>query len=83
MRFPRITLALAAAALAAAEPASADGWALARTPNFVVVTDAGEKSARRVARQFEVFRELFRSVVDVQGDSARPLVIWRSEANPG
>lgn len=82
MRFPRITFALAAA-LAAAEPASADGWVLARTPNFVVVTDAGEKSARRVARQFEVFRELFRSVVDVQRDSARPLVILAVRGEAG
>jgi Flp pilus assembly protein TadD len=67
--------ALAAAILAVAPGAAADDWLLARTPNFVVVSDAGEASTRRVARQFEVFRELLRAVLNVRGEATRPLVI--------
>jgi Flp pilus assembly protein TadD len=77
MRFPRptLTIGLALAATIASVPVAAGGWVLARTTHFVVVTDAGENSARRIARHFEVFRELFRTVIDVRGESARPLVI--------
>ena len=55
--------------------AAADEWVMARSPNFVVVSDAGEKRARQVARQFEVLRELFQSVLGARVDPPRPLVV--------
>lgn len=71
----KVALPLVVAALAATSVHAADGWVLARSANFVVVGDAGESSVRRVAREFEVFRELLRSVLNVRGENTRPLVI--------
>ena len=70
----KAAVALVLATLVAA-PAAADGWVLARSANFVVVSNAGERTARKVARQFEVFRELLRTVLNVRGEATRPLVI--------
>src|SRR5271157_5978292 len=36
-----------------------DNWLEVRSPNFTVVSNAGEREARRTAAQFEEFREVF------------------------
>src|SRR2546426_5085130 len=62
---------------------AAEDWVMAKTTNFVVVSDAGEKSARRVARQFEIFRELFRSVLNARAETTRPLVVLATRDESG
>jgi hypothetical protein len=55
-----LALALCSAApLFAGEPQ----WVEVRSPNFSVVTDAGEKRGREVAMRFEQMREVFGSLM--------------------
>jgi tetratricopeptide (TPR) repeat protein len=42
-------------------------WITVRSPNFLVLTNAGEKQGRRVAYQFEMIRAVFRQFFNVQG----------------
>jgi len=72
-------LGVAAALLSLVAPhfllaAKPDTWTKLRSPNFIVVTDAGEKSARRVAYQFETIRAVFRQFFNMQGSSSTPPV---------
>ncbi len=46
-----------------------------RSPNFIVVTNAGEKLPRRIAYQFEMIRAVFRPFFHVQGSATDPQVI--------
>lgn len=66
------------AALLAAVPAAAENrqWVLARSPGFVVVSDAGEKKARQVAHQFEQVRGLFREILQARVDPGRLVIIF-------
>lgn len=59
-------------------PARAAGrdWVLARSSGFVVVSDAGEKSARQVVHQFEQVRGLFAQVLQARVDPGRPVIIF-------
>ncbi len=41
--------------------AAKDVWSEVRTPNFTVISNAGEKEARQIADQFEQIREVFHS----------------------
>jgi len=50
-------------------------WSKLRSPNFVVVTNGGEKQARRVAYQFEMIRAVFRQFFNIQGSATDPSVI--------
>jgi len=61
-----------------AVPAAAkDAWVEVRSPNFTVLSNAGEKEARRVADQFEQFRELFHATLpQIRVDLGKPLVIF-------
>jgi len=56
-----------APALSSAKPQT---WVEVRSPNFIVVSNAGEKSARKAALQFEQIRAVFRQ--SLQGVSQRP-----------
>jgi len=58
-------------ALAASKPA----WVEVRSPNFIVVSNAGEGQARRTARQFEMIRAVFRIWFAQKGDSTEQPVI--------
>jgi hypothetical protein len=49
-------------------------WIRLRSPNFIVVTNANEKQARRVAYQFEMIRAVFRQVFNITGSSPDPPV---------
>jgi len=50
-------------------------WQRLRSPNFIVVTNASEKQARRVAYQFEMIRAVFRRVFGLKSEGTDPPVI--------
>jgi tetratricopeptide (TPR) repeat protein len=76
-RATRTTVVVLAFALLCAIPsvAAAREWVLARSPGFIVVSDAGEKKARQVAHQFEQVRGLFQQVLQARVDPSRLVVI--------
>jgi len=49
-------------------------WVEVRSPNFIVVSDAGEKQARKVAVQFEQIRTVFRQLLENANRHPSPLV---------
>ena len=60
-----------------AAAASKDTWIEIRSPNFTVISNAGEKEARKIADQFERFREVFHSTFpQLRVDLGKPLVIF-------
>ena len=79
----RLCLLLTAAFLFAAarsssiSAASRETWVEVRSPNFTVVSNAGEKEARKIADQFEQFREVFHnSFPELRVDLGKPLIIF-------
>lgn len=50
-------------------------WLEVRSPHFVVVSNAGEKQARRVAGQFEQIRAVFQKGWKVRVDPGQPFLI--------
>lgn len=50
-------------------------WIELRSPNFIVVTNAGEGKARRTAYQFEMIREVFRAYFGHEQESVEQPVI--------
>jgi Tfp pilus assembly protein PilF len=78
---PRYLLAICwIALLSAALPGlavSKDTWIEVRSPNFTVISNAGEGRARTIAEHFEQFRELFQSAFPkMRVDLGKPLVIF-------
>jgi tetratricopeptide (TPR) repeat protein len=56
---------------------SKDTWVEVRSPNFTVLSNAGDKEARKVADQFEQFREMFhQSFPSLRVDLGAPLIIF-------
>jgi len=56
---------------------SKEVWIEVRSPNFTVISNAGEKEARRVADQFEQCREVFHSAfTKLRVDLGKPLIIF-------
>ena len=54
-----------------------ESWAEVRSPNFTVISNSGEKEARRIADQFEQFREVFHnSLPQLRLDLGKPLIIF-------
>lgn len=54
-----------------------ESWVEVRTPNFTVISNSGEKEARRIADQFEQFREVFHtSLPQLRVDLGKPLIIF-------
>src|SRR5580704_4801649 len=49
-------------------------WVEVRSPNFVVVSNAGEGQARKTAIQFEQIRSLFRDSLPYVKQHASPLI---------
>jgi TonB family protein len=45
-------------------PAKQQEWVEVRSPNFIVVSNAGEKQARKIAVQFEQIRSVFRQMLE-------------------
>jgi Tfp pilus assembly protein PilF len=57
--------------------ASNDSWVEVRSPNFTVISNAGEKEARKIADQFEQFHEVFHATFPKwRVDLGKPLVIF-------
>lgn len=54
--------------------AGASGWVAVRSPNFVIVTNAGESSAKQTAIQFEQIRSLFRDALPLAKNHNGPVV---------
>jgi len=53
-----------------------DSWIQVTSPHFTVVSNAGEKEARRIANQFEEIRSVFHLVLPtLRVDSGRPLTV--------
>ena len=52
--------------------ANSQTWIEVRSPNFVVVTNANDKQAQRVAYQFELIRSVFREYFGKTGPSTDP-----------
>jgi tetratricopeptide (TPR) repeat protein len=70
--------------LAAGSARAADrDWVLARSPGFLVVSDAGEKRARQVAHQFEQVRGLFAQVFQARVDPGQPVMIFAASDERG
>lgn len=71
-----LVAASASAQTAAQTPASTDTWLEVRTPSFLVVTNSTEKDGRRVARQFEQMRLVFRRIFpDSDLETPSPIVV--------
>jgi Tfp pilus assembly protein PilF len=57
--------------------AAKDSWMEVRSPNFIVISNAGDKEARRIADQFEQFREVFHATLpQIRIDLGKPLIIF-------
>lgn len=55
---------------------ASDSWLQVTSPHFTVVSNAGEKEARRIANQFEEIRGVFRFIFPkLRIDSGRPLIV--------
>jgi tetratricopeptide (TPR) repeat protein len=83
-----LSLALAClplASLAFPRPTAAkDNWLEIKSPNFIVVSNAGEGEARKMADQFERFREMFHeSFPNFRVDLGKPLVIFAVKNEDG
>jgi tetratricopeptide (TPR) repeat protein len=76
-RAPVCWLLLVAIGWQPAAAASKDTWIEVRSPNFTVISNAGEKEARKIADQFEQFREVFHnSFPKLRVDLGKPLIIF-------
>jgi Tfp pilus assembly protein PilF len=71
-----LTLSILAAVLTPVPLAGArhEAWVEVRSPNFVIVSDAGEKQARKFAIQFEQIREVFRQSLAVANAHPSPVI---------
>ena len=72
-----VSAALIVLAVFGLAPAGAkDAWIEVQSPNFKVISNASEKEARKIADQFEQFRELFHTTFPkLRVDLGRPLII--------
>lgn len=70
-------LAMLAAPAAAQELPESEGWVEVRSPHFIVLSDAGEKQARRIAGQFENIRGVYqRALPNARVDAPMPVLIF-------
>src|SRR5215831_18942522 len=65
-----------ALALCASSPllAGSNGWVEVHSPHFVVVSNAGEKQARKTALQFEQIRAVFRQALPALQNQQTPVI---------
>ena len=59
---------------ASLQGARRDAWVEVRSPNFIIVSNAGEKQARRTAIQFEQIHTLFREGLAVAQGHPSPVI---------
>jgi len=60
--------------LVVAGAAASSGWVEVRSPHFVVVSNAGERDARKAAVQFEQIRAVFHEALPIAKQEAGPVV---------
>ena len=80
-QFSRLALFLAILLLVHPAPTSPadhfDNWVEVRSPNFTVVSNAGDREARRIAAQFEEIREVFHAAFPtLRTDLGKPVLIF-------
>jgi tetratricopeptide (TPR) repeat protein len=63
------------AAAKAAAGATPEHWVETRSTHFVVLTDASEKDARRLASQFERMHMVFHTLLPAKGDDTDPPIV--------
>jgi hypothetical protein len=51
-----------------------DLWVEVKTPNFRVISNAGQKKAEQVAVQFETIRAVFRKALEIASEHPTPLI---------
>lgn len=85
MRAPVRTVLLSLALFVASLPASAaPAWVRVESPHFTVVSDAGEKSARFAAWQFEQVRAVLQRVWPwARLDTGRPVLVYAVKGEAG
>jgi tetratricopeptide (TPR) repeat protein len=72
---PAIVL-LALTFLSWTEARASDSWIQVTSPHFTVVSNAGEKEAKRIANQFEAIRGVFHLIFPaMRVDSGKPLTV--------
>ena len=72
------------AVLGCAPAAGGEEWLEVRSPHFTVLTDAGEGSGRRIAREFELIRVVFQQVFGHSPvDPAEPIFIYALQEESG
>lgn len=69
-----LAFALVATLASASHAENRPAWIEVRSPNFIVVTNANERQARRTAYQFEMIRAVFRDFFGQTGNSQEPPV---------
>ncbi|MGB7751890.1 MAG: DUF1570 domain-containing protein [Candidatus Acidiferrales bacterium] len=72
-----VVLAFLCLAMLVAAPlrgAKHEAWFEVRSPNFIVVSNAGEKEARKTAIRFEQIRAVFRRSLDVASKHQSPVI---------
>ena len=73
----RWILALFLTGIVAPTASAKDTWIEVRSPHFTVISNAGEKEARKMADQFEQFREVFHTTFPKwRVDLGKPLIIF-------
>lgn len=76
LRRPFVVLFLLASLVAVPTP-SKDTWIEVQSPHFTVISNAGDKEARKIADQFEQFREVFHTTFpNWRVDLGKPLIIF-------
>ena len=69
-------LLLLLAVFASFASAQTDTWLEIRTPHFVIISNSKEKDARRITRQFERMRTVFRKIFpDANLDPPTPIIV--------
>jgi tetratricopeptide (TPR) repeat protein len=72
----RVIFLLAFTCLGWVEGNASDSWIQVTSPHFTVVSNAGEKEARRIADQFEAIRGVFQRMFPaLRVDSGKPLTV--------
>ncbi len=73
----RWVLALFLTGVVAPTAFAKDAWIEVRSPHFTVISNAGDKEARKMADQFEQFREVFHTTFPKwRVDLGKPLIIF-------
>jgi len=82
------TIALLLCLIALVQPPASlgarhDKWFEARSQNFVVVCNAGDKQARKTAVQFEQIRALFRKYLEIASEHPTPVITIMAAKDEG